>query len=194
MTKFNVIYSILSGDVIFILMCNYLKCLFYIPLNFAHPTTSFSLQLKKSIFFFLNVFFILQNETQTAKDFVKIMDAAENEYQVGENVSIHSFEETKGCKITCQTNPISLPVLPPPSTLLFFSDCHQRELPGHVGHYLQSLTPPASCDTYQDRLEQDPELQDWQGDAERLKKKKKIIYIDGEHNRQPPHPLPNNVA
>lgn len=54
--------------------------------------------------------------------------------------------------------------------LLFLAEGHQRELPDHVGHYLQSLTPPASCDTYQDRLEQDPELQDWQGDAERLKK------------------------
>lgn len=53
--------------------------------------------------------------------------------------------------------------------LLFFADGHQRELPDHVGHYLQSLTPPASCDTHQDRLEQDPELQDRQGDAERLK-------------------------
>lgn len=56
-----------------------------------------------------------------------------------------------------------------PFFLLFFADGHQRELPDHVGHYLQSLTPPASCDTYQDRLEQDPELQDRQGDAERLK-------------------------
>ncbi|XP_031678991.1 F-actin-capping protein subunit alpha-2-like isoform X1 [Oncorhynchus kisutch] len=51
-------------------------------------------------------------------------------------------------------------------------DRHQRELPDHVGHYLQSLTPPASCDAHQDRLEQDPELQDRQGDAECLKQTK----------------------
>lgn len=61
-----------------------------------------------------------------------------------------------------------------------FPDGHQRELPGHVGHYLQSLTPPASCDTHQDRLEQDPELQNWQGDAERLEAT--------ERNRRPPPP------
>lgn len=52
--------------------------------------------------------------------------------------------------------------------VLFIADGHQRKLPDHVGHYLQSLTPPASCDAHQDRLEQDPELQDRQGDAERL--------------------------
>lgn len=83
--------------------------------------------------------------------------------------------------------------------LLLRSDGHQRELPGHVGHYLQSLTPPASCDTHQDRLEQDPELQDWQGDAKLLEitneRRKKKVYIDGEHNRQNlSHPHPNNVA
>lgn len=55
------------------------------------------------------------------------------------------------------------------SFLPFPPDRHQRELPDHVGHYLQSLTPPASRDAHQNRLEQDPELQDWQGDAERLK-------------------------
>lgn len=94
--------------------------------------------------------------------------------------SIH-LKKLKAAKLPVRQISISLLVLPPPSSLLFFfSDCHQRELPGHVGHYLQSLTPPASCDTYQDRLEQDPELQDWQGDAERLKKKKKL-YISTEN-------------
>lgn len=68
-------------------------------------------------------------------------------------------------------------------SLLFPPDGHQRELPDHVGHYLQSLTPPASCDTHQDWLEQDPELQDWQGDAERLKTTENITDI-------PTHPNP----
>lgn len=100
-------------------------------------------------------------------------------------------------RLFCRAQPISLLRF-----LSFRSGCHQWELPGHVGHYLQSLTPPASCDAHQDRLEQDPELPDWQGDAERLgrqNERKKKVYINGEHNRQPPpplppHPHPNNVA
>lgn len=53
-------------------------------------------------------------------------------------------------------------------SLLSPVDRHQRELPDNVGHYLQSLTPTASCDAHQDRLEQNPELQDWKRDAECL--------------------------
>lgn len=78
---------------------------------------------------------------------------------------------TAGKKLLCRTEPISL------LRFFFYSflrpDGHQWELPGHVGHHLQSLTPPASCDTHQDRLEQDPELQDWQRDAEQLERKNK---------------------
>lgn len=55
---------------------------------------------------------------------------------------------------------------------LFFSClllvCNQWELPDYVWHHLQGLASPAACDTHQDRLEQDPELQNWQGDAECL--------------------------
>lgn len=81
-------------------------------------------------------------------------------------------------------------VFHPPLSVFLLSDRHQRELPDHVGHYLQSLTPPASCDSHQDRLEQDPELQDRQRDAECLTSR--------EDNRQAPPPRapspPNNVA
>ena len=47
-------------------------------------------------------------------------------------------------------------------------DRDQRELPDHVGHHLQGPAPPAAGHAHQNRLEQDPELQDRQGDAERL--------------------------
>lgn len=75
---------------------------------------------------------------------------------------------------------------------LRFPDGHQRELPDHVGHYLQSLTPPASCDTHQDRLEQDPELQNWQGDAERLEATESNRRLPPQTT--PPRPLPDNIA
>lgn len=47
-------------------------------------------------------------------------------------------------------------------------DCNQWELPDYVWHHLQGPASPAACDTHQDRLEQDPKLQNWQGDAECL--------------------------
>lgn len=54
------------------------------------------------------------------------------------------------------------------SPAVCFPDGHQWELPDHVWHHLQGLTSAASRHPYQDRLEQDPQLQDWQRDAKRL--------------------------
>lgn len=81
-----------------------------------------------------------------------------------------------------------LVISPSLSLSLFLSDRHQRELPDHVGHYLQSLTPPASCDSHQDWLEQDPELQDWKGNAKCLNSREEYRQITLTF------PLPNNVA
>lgn len=48
------------------------------------------------------------------------------------------------------------------------ADSNQRELPDYVRHHFQSLTPAATCHPHQDRLEQNPQLQDWQRNAECL--------------------------
>lgn len=87
-----------------------------------------------------------------------------------------------------KSSPLSVFIL-----ISFLVDGHQRELPDHVGHYLQSLTPPASCDTYQDRLEQDLELQDRQRDAECLKTAK-ITVRSPLPDPSPSIPIQKNVA
>lgn len=87
-----------------------------------------------------------------------------------------------------KSSPLSVFIL-----ISFLVDGHQRELPDHVGHYLQSLTPPASCDTYQDRLEQDLELQDRQRDAECLKTAK-ITVRSPLPAPSPSIPIQKNVA
>lgn len=45
----------------------------------------------------------------------------------------------------------------------FFSllDGYLRELPDHVGHHFQSITPTTACNKDQDWLEQDIKLQNW---------------------------------
>lgn len=55
--------------------------------------------------------------------------------------------------------------------VLFFLDGHQRELSDHVRYHVQSLTQTTPGHPHQDRLEQDPQLQDWQRDAECLEDK-----------------------
>lgn len=57
------------------------------------------------------------------------------------------------------------------NNLLAPADSDQRELPDHVRHHFQSLTPAAPCHPHQDRLEQNPQLQDRQRNAERLMRK-----------------------
>ncbi len=50
----------------------------------------------------------------------------------------------------------------------FPPDGHQRELSDNVRHHLQSSPQTAARHSHQDRLEQDPQLQDRQRDAKRL--------------------------